>query len=198
MAPKDQVWLRGSDFPSRRLDLLSIFIVDAHDLVVRRPIGFQKFVKFGVNGLCVPVFRSLNNQRHAPGCQSGNRVPPQAVTQRDPGQAIECKDDKRCRTGCEHASLCQPLPSFFECHLAKRAQARSRSRRSRPLAYSRTSSLHLTLCRSSKSEIPSGPSTTACPSITNDCLPSLIDDLGIEACVLDIYWTRRGGRERSH
>ena len=72
--------LGGSDFPSRPLDLLSVFIIDAHDLVVRRAIGFQKFVKFGVNGLCVPVFRSLNNQRHAPSGQSGNRVPFEPVT----------------------------------------------------------------------------------------------------------------------
>src|SRR5207248_2462013 len=43
----------------------------------------------------------------------------------------------------------------------------------RSKAYSRTSSLHLPLCKPSKSEIPSGPSTTASPSITNDCLRSL-------------------------
>jgi len=51
----DRVSLRGSDFPSRPLDLLSVFIINAHDLVVRRAIGFQKFVKFGVNGLCPGV-----------------------------------------------------------------------------------------------------------------------------------------------
>jgi hypothetical protein len=40
----------------------------------------SKFVKFGVNGLCIPVFGSLDNERHAPGGQSGNGVPFQPVT----------------------------------------------------------------------------------------------------------------------
>ena len=59
--------LRGSDFPSHPLDLLSVFIIDAHVLVVRRAaLGFQKFVKFGVNGLCVPLFRSPQDEAVAP------------------------------------------------------------------------------------------------------------------------------------
>jgi hypothetical protein len=74
------IWsLRGFDFSSRALDLLSIFIINAHNLVIRRASGFQKFVKFGVNGLPVPVFRSLNNKRHVPGSESGNGVPSQPV-----------------------------------------------------------------------------------------------------------------------
>jgi hypothetical protein len=52
---KDRLSLRGSDLPSLALDLLSVFIIDAHDLVVCRAINFQKFVKFGVNGFfCCP------------------------------------------------------------------------------------------------------------------------------------------------
>jgi len=68
-APKSS--LNASNAFSILLDLLGILVIDVHYVVVGAVAGFKEFIKLRVNGLGVPVFGPLNDQRHSPGGKCG-------------------------------------------------------------------------------------------------------------------------------
>ena len=85
------------------LDLFGILVVDAHSIIVGTIGGFQKFIELRVDSLGVPVFSTLDDQSHAPSGERGERVPFQAIADRNSSEAIQGKDCESRRARGEHA-----------------------------------------------------------------------------------------------
>ncbi|HWC18214.1 MAG TPA: hypothetical protein VG498_14430 [Terriglobales bacterium] len=102
---QDRIQSRVSlEFPARFfaefLDLLRFLIIEVSELILRVAMDPEQFIQLGVNRLGVPVFGSLDEERHQQSCHYGYAVPPKACgIKADPKYCVKeyDSDDPRAR-----------------------------------------------------------------------------------------------------
>jgi len=92
------------------LDDLRLSLVDRSQFCSGLASRFQKFVKFRVDRERVPPVRSLDEQRHGPNDQRGNRMPVKCARLRQkPKYAVEDNDNKGRRMAGKASDSRDPL-----------------------------------------------------------------------------------------
>jgi hypothetical protein len=95
---------------SNFIDGFRLSFVDGGQFGSGLAIGFEKFIKLRVYRKRVPPVRSLDEQRHSPYNQSGNRMPVErARLLPKPKHSVEDNDDKGRRMAGEVSDSGSPL-----------------------------------------------------------------------------------------
>lgn len=97
---------------SMLLDRFRFLLVQLGQLVVGMPVGMEQFVQLAMNRLGVPMFGTLDEQRHQPGREDGDTVPFKGFAVEPPPQEPVGGDDgEGKRPGRDHANLGQETPN---------------------------------------------------------------------------------------
>jgi hypothetical protein len=84
-------------FHAMLFDLFRFSVVYVRQGVARAIFRPKKLVELGVNGLRITVLCALNEERHAPRRECGDRVPVQCVRlEEEPAHRV-CNKDEECR-----------------------------------------------------------------------------------------------------